>query len=111
MNNVQENEADNIAAVIQTEVDPGSWGIFPIKLKLPGNIETVITVSRNITVSEVNQQLNEAFGFRMYQLSVMMNGEVLPAPPHQTLGHLDDSSAEFIIDVIEEIWDDGLEVK
>ena len=85
MNNVQENEADNIAAVIQTEVDPGSWGIFPIKLKLPGNIES--------------------------DIAVMVNGEVLPAPPHQTLGHLDDSSAEFIIDVIEEIWDDGLEVK
>ena len=107
-----DQETDDIAAVIQnTEDQEGVWGIFPIKLRLPGDTEVIITVSRNITVSQVNRQLDEAFGFRLYQLAVRENGEVLPAPPHQTLGYLGDKGAEFIINVIEETWDDGLEIK
>ena len=106
-----DNNTDDITAVIQTIEDQEGWGIFPIKLKLPGDTEVIITVRRNATVSDINRRLDEAFGFRMYQLSVIVDGEILPAPPHQTLGHLGDNGAEFVVNVVEEIWDDGLEIK
>ena len=108
MENVENNELDDIARVIETTEDGGSWEIFPIGIRLPGGVETIITVNRNTTVSQINHRLDAAFGFRMYYIGVIVNGEILPAPPHSTMGQLGDDGAEFIVDVGEEVWDDGL---
>ena len=111
-NSESENEMediinDEVVRVIESTIDDGYWSIFPCRIRLPGKKDAVVTMDKNITVSEVNARLDAAFGFRAYFLGDWYDGEVLPISPGKTMRELDEFGTDFAIAVGVEHWDDG----
>ena len=112
-NSDNENEVENainneIIETIETTFDAtGMWGIFPCRIRMPGGRPEIVMMGRNVTVGEINAQLEGAFGFSTYYLGMWVEGDVLPISADKTLGDLD--GTDFAIGMANQEWDDGVE--
>ena len=111
-NSESENEMediinDEVVRAIESNVDDGYWSIFPCRIRLPGKKDAVVTMDKNITVSQINARLDAAFGFRAYFLGEWHDGEIMPICPENTMRELDEFGTDFAIAVGVEHWDDG----
>ena len=52
---------DEVVRAIESNVDDGYWSIFPCRIRLPGKKDAVVTMDKNITVSQINARLRCSF--------------------------------------------------
>ena len=79
---------------------------------MPGDRrDGVITMDRNVTVSELNHRLDVTFSYRAYFIGRWVNGEILPNDPGMTMRELDTIGTDFAIGVGAEEWSDGLDLE
>ena len=79
---------------------------------MPGNrCVGVVTMDRNVTISELNQRLDVSFSYRAYYIGRYVNGEILPNDPGMTMRELDVIGTDFAIGVGTEEWNDGIDLE
>ena len=79
---------------------------------MPGNrCVGVVTMDRNVTISELNQRLDVSFSYRAYYMGRYVNGEILPNDPGMTMRELDVIGTDFAIGVGTEEWNDGIDLE
>ena len=111
-NDVENRVNDEIVRCIESRLDDGYWSIFPCRIRMPGGRrDGVLTMDRNVTVSELNHRLDVTFSYRAYFIGRWVNGEILPNDPGMTMRELDNIATDFAIGIGTEEWSDGLDLE
>ena len=111
-NDVEEKVNDELVRCIESRLEDGYESIFPCRIRMPGDRrDGVITMDRNVTVSELNHRLDVTFSYRAYFIGRWVNGEILPNDPGMTMRELDNIGTDFAIGVGAEEWSDGLDLE
>ena len=111
-NDVEDRVNDELVRCIESRLDDGYWSIFPCRIRMPGNRrDGIITMDRNVTVTELNRRLDATFSYRAYFIGRWVNGEILPNDPGMTMRELDNICTDFAIGVGAEEWSDGLDLE
>ena len=111
-NDVKNRVNDELVRCIESRLDDGYWSIFPCRIRMPGGRrDGVLTMDRNVTVSELNHRLDVTFSYRAYFIGRWVNGEILPNDPGMTMRELDNIATDFAIGIGTEEWSDGLDLE
>ena len=111
-NDVEEKVNDELVRCIESRLEDGYESIFPCRIRMPGDRrDGVITMDRNVTVTELNRRLDATFSYRAYFIGRWVNGEILPNDPGMTMRELDTIGTDFAIGVGAEEWSDGLDLE
>ena len=111
-NDVEEKVNDELVRCIESRLEDGYESIFPCRIRMPGDRrDGVITMDRNVTVSELNHRLDVTFSYRAYFIGRWVNGEILPNDPGMTMRELDNIGTDFAIGVGAEEWNDGIDLE
>ncbi len=111
-NDVEDRVNDELVRCVESRLDDGYWSIFPCRIRMPGGRrDGIITMDRNVTVTELNRRLDATFSYRAYFIGRWVNGEILPNDPGMTMRELDDIGTDFAIGIGAEEWSDGLDLE
>ena len=111
-NDVEDRVNDELVRCVESRLDDGYWSIFPCRIRMPGGRrDGIITMDRNVTVTELNRRLDATFSYRAYFIGRWVNGEILPNDPGMTMRELDNIGTDFAIGVGAEEWSDGLDLE
>ena len=111
-NDVEDKVNDELVRCIESRLEDGYESIFPCRIRMPGGRrDGVITMDRNVTVTELNRRLDATFSYRAYFVGRWVNGEILPNDPGMTMRELDNIGTDFAIGVGAEEWSDGLDLE
>ena len=111
-NDVENTVNNELVRCIESNLEGGYSTIFACRIRMPGNrCVGVVTMDRNVTISELNQRLDVSFSYRAYYMGRYVNGEILPNDPGMTMRELDVIGTDFAIGVGTEEWNDGIDLE
>ena len=111
-NDVENTVNNELVRCIESNLEGGYSTIFPCRIRMPGNrCVGVVTMDRNVTISELNHRLDVSFSYRAYYIGRYVNGEILPNDPGMTMRDLDVIGTDFAIGVGAEEWNDGIDLE